>query len=303
MNNGTGGTTSRLGLGTVQFGQDYGISNTSGQTTREEARVVLDLAGRAGVPLLDTAAHYGASETVLGGLLPTLEHAFRIVTKVPSLAQFSGQAKVDAFVSSVEQSFLRLGVPRLHGLLLHDAGDLMGEEARDILSYTSELKQHGSLARFGISAYVEADVDAVLEQTPIELLQVPLNVFDQRLVHSGALSRFSALGLEVHIRSAFLQGVVFMQPESLPAHLIPLAPQLRSFHAACDEAGISPACGALGYVLTQPSVAAVLMGVNTSSQLQELLQCAAQAEQLALPWASFAANDTTSIDPRRWPQR
>ena len=46
----------RLGIGTVQFGQPYGVSNRRGQVPPAEARAILARAAQAGIGLLDTAA-------------------------------------------------------------------------------------------------------------------------------------------------------------------------------------------------------------------------------------------------------
>ena len=72
----------KLGLGTVQFGMNYGMSNLRGRTPPAEVDHILRLAADNGVQVLDTAAVYGDSEVVLGKLLAP-DHDFRIVTKIP----------------------------------------------------------------------------------------------------------------------------------------------------------------------------------------------------------------------------
>ena len=44
----------KLGLGTVQFGQAYGITNARGVTPQAEAHAVIRRAAEAGVMVLDT---------------------------------------------------------------------------------------------------------------------------------------------------------------------------------------------------------------------------------------------------------
>jgi aryl-alcohol dehydrogenase-like predicted oxidoreductase len=58
----------KIGLGTVQFGQAYGVSNTHGQVSPDEAARILSRAAQAGAMVLDTAANYGAAEAVLAEL-------------------------------------------------------------------------------------------------------------------------------------------------------------------------------------------------------------------------------------------
>ena len=70
----------RLGLGTVQFGLDYGVSNKNGRTPLREAEEIISLADDVGVRVIDTAALYGDAEKILGRVLPT-DHHFDIITK------------------------------------------------------------------------------------------------------------------------------------------------------------------------------------------------------------------------------
>ena len=56
---------SKIALGTVQFGLNYGISNTNGQVPPEEIARILDYCKLNGIDTLDTAQGYGESEKVL----------------------------------------------------------------------------------------------------------------------------------------------------------------------------------------------------------------------------------------------
>ena len=56
---------SKLALGTVQFGIDYGINSGVKVETDEVSRII-NYARNNGINLLDTAQLYGSSEKVLG---------------------------------------------------------------------------------------------------------------------------------------------------------------------------------------------------------------------------------------------
>src|SRR5579863_5278613 len=110
------GVLGRLGIGTVQFGQAYGVSNTNGQVARADVKLILELAARSGIGLLDTAVNYGEAESVLGGndLKP-----FRIVSKTLGV-----QHGVHAVIARVRRSVRILGAVDM--LLVHAAKDLLG---------------------------------------------------------------------------------------------------------------------------------------------------------------------------------
>ena len=73
---------SRLALGTVQFGLDYGVSNQTGKVDLDEAKAILTACEKLGIRSLDTATEYGDSEKILGEIgIPN----FSITTKLPNL--------------------------------------------------------------------------------------------------------------------------------------------------------------------------------------------------------------------------
>src|ERR1700744_897411 len=107
----------KLGLGTVQFGQAYGVSNTRGQVSTEEAAAILDRAAKAGIRLLDTAANYGEAESVLTALDTS---PFRVVTKTISLTP-----GLDRVITRARQAAQSL---KADTLLVHAANDLQGKD-------------------------------------------------------------------------------------------------------------------------------------------------------------------------------
>src|SRR5690349_5229371 len=107
----------KLGLGTVQFGQPYGISNTHGQVSPMEAAAILASASNAGIHLLDTAANYGEAETVLAKLDTT---AFRIISKTIGLKH-----GLDQVIARARHSAVTL---KADTLLVHAAADLRGAD-------------------------------------------------------------------------------------------------------------------------------------------------------------------------------
>lgn len=74
------GHGAKLGLGTVQWGCQYGISNQTGKTSLEEVGLILERARVNDVATIDTAALYGDAESALGTYSLS---AFNVVTKTP----------------------------------------------------------------------------------------------------------------------------------------------------------------------------------------------------------------------------
>jgi spore coat polysaccharide biosynthesis protein SpsF (cytidylyltransferase family)/aryl-alcohol dehydrogenase-like predicted oxidoreductase len=277
----------RLGIGTVQFGQAYGISNRRGQVPAEEARAILARAARAGVGLLDTAANYGRAEEVLSGLDTS---AFRIVSKTISVSQ-----GVAAVVARARQSVASLG--RVDLLLVHAARDLLGSEGEALWQALRELKEQGTVGGIGISAYVADDPAALAERFRPDAMQVPFSLLDQRLLHDGSLARLKALNVEVHARSLFLQGLLFL--ETPPEKLAHAAPLLGAVRARIAAAGSTPLAAALGFVLSRPEVDVAVIGVMALRQLEEILAALA-APLPELDWAACALDNARVLTPSLW---
>ncbi|MBI3096128.1 MAG: aldo/keto reductase [Rhodocyclales bacterium] len=289
----------KLGLGTVQFGLDYGVSNRAGRTPEAETGRILRLAADSGIRVLDTAAGYGKSEEVLGRTLPA-EHPFHIVTKTPALrAGEDGREFVDRVRASIRLSLSRLSQEKLYGVMVHRAEDLLSIQGDRLMKTLLEFRQMGVVEKVGVSVYSGEQIDAILARHPVELVQLPVSVLDQRLIGSGHVAKLKRAGIEIHARSAFLQGLLFMSPDELPAYFSPIRDHLAEYRACIESLGLTPLQAALGPVLAQPELDHVILGVNIVGQLQEIL--AAQAVQVdAGSLARFALTDSAMLDPSRW---
>lgn len=291
----------KLALGTVQFGLRYGVANTTGQPAEAEVAAILRHAVGAGVEVLDTACLYGDSEAVLGRCLPA-DHDFKIVTKTPKFAGIDGATAATALKAAFIESCQRLRLPRLYGLLAHDANDLLGTEGDAIWRAMQELQAEKRVLRIGASVYNGSQIDALLQRYPIDLVQLPLSVLDQRLIQSGHLDRLAERKIEVHVRSAFLQGALLMSPDSLPPHLAGLRPCLEQISARAAGLGINPLQAALRFVSGLKQVAAVVCGVDSVAQFDQLAG-ALESPELALSAedaAACACSDTQMLDPSQW---
>jgi len=301
----------KVGLGTAQLGLDYGVANRTGRVGDAELGRILAVARERGVGVIDTAAAYGDAEERLGQALGST-HPFQIVTKLPARPDGAGPGSVAAWVGEiVRRSLTRLRAGHVHGILVHAVADLLGQTGPETWHKLEELREAGLVSRIGASVYDAAQLDALLAAYPLQLVQVPVSVLDQRLVRSGYLDRLHRAGIEVHARSAFLQGLLVMDPGNLRDPRFAEAREtVRAFQAAARAAGRSPAEAATTFVVGLDAVDAAIFGVETAAQLEEILASAMPLADLSgapkgLPagWhAPFALNDPEVLDPSRWPR-
>lgn len=273
----------KLGLGSVQFGVAYGISNTSGQTPAEEVSSILELAQQHGVSLIDTASGYGNAEAVLG--MNNLD-AFQVVSKfLPPNSEISIEVQL-------QQSLQRLQLPQLYGYLAHRPEDVLQhpEQWKTLL----KLRAEGFVQKIGFSLNTPDNLAALLAAGMVpDLIQVPYNFVDRRF--ENAMQSLHQQGCEIHTRSAFWQGLFFRQPEGLPHFFEPIKPILTDLQQLPNL----PAA-LLQFVAQQSFIDRVIIGVENQLQLLQNIQNLQQPE-VALPKATCAISDEILM-PANWPK-
>jgi aryl-alcohol dehydrogenase-like predicted oxidoreductase len=286
---------SKLSLGTVQFGLDYGIANEAGQVSLVEAQCILCLAKENEIDVLDTAIAYGTSEEVLGKVGVD---GFRVVTKLPTLPE--DQNNVASWVTQqVRESLTRLRQKKLYGLLLHRSEDLSGSKGGQLIQALADLKDAGVVQKVGVSIYSPDELEVVCNKIKIDLVQAPLNIVDRRLQFSGWLDRLKDDGVEVHTRSAFLQGLLLMERSKIPQKFSRWSSLWDQWREKWKVLGVSPLAASLAYPLSLEQVDQVIVGVDSAAQLLEILQVAKNVNEG--PDTSFMrSTDLDLINPSNW---
>jgi len=277
----------RLGLGTVQFGLPYGISNRRGQVPLSEVQEILSCARKGGVSTLDTAANYGDAEEALARADVA---SFRIVSKTIGIKN-----GIDAVVARARQSVRMLG--HVDMLLVHAVQDLLSPDGEALWSALRNLRDEGVVGGIGISAYVADNPGELAVRFRPDAMQIPFSVLDQRLLQDGTLGRLKDLGVEIHARSVFLQGLLFL--EDLPEPLRHASQALKAVRAHLAERGAAPLSAALAFVLAQPQVDVAIAGVTSVQEMQELLE-AASVPAPDIDWTACALEDERILTPSLW---
>jgi len=290
----------KLGLGTVQFGLNYGISNATGQIPPSEANRIINCALDAGIDLLDTAPVYGDSEQVLGTLLPKNCRA-KLITKTPQFRSPTiTENDVDALVKSALESLRKLGVRSIYGLMTHWVDDLFAVGGTRLFEAMLDLKARGLVEKLGVSVYSFDQIQRVLERFDIDLIQLPLNVLDQRLLTSGALTALKRKGIEIHSRSAFLQGLLLMDTARLTPYFDDIRSELIRYQHWLRSNQLTPTEGALAFIRTVSEIDYVMIGVTSVTELKELLLAWDKQSPAELDFSSFACTQEHIVNPMMW---
>jgi aryl-alcohol dehydrogenase-like predicted oxidoreductase len=278
---------SKIALGTVQFGLDYGVSNLSGQVAIDEVRNILTFAENNEIDLLDTAPGYGNSEQVLGrcGI-----NNYQVITKTISL-----ENDVDKVIDGFYRSLKNLGRKQVKGLLVHDIGNIKNKQFDVLFSKLNELKLKGMIKKIGFSTYTPEQVNFLLENFDFDLIQVPFNVFDTRLIQGGQLQALKRKGVEIHARSVFLQGVL-LDFDNLSDYFSTWNKQFAEYQVTVKGSGLSLIEYALNFALSAKEIDKVLVGVNNTNQLKEIIQ----SVKIETKLNAYSINDINLLNPSLW---
>ena len=288
--------TERLVIGTAAFGLPYGATNARGQIPERVAGEVLERASALGIDTIDTAPAYSAAEALLGRLPQA--RRFAVVTKFNLPGETKSLDPAAAVVAGLTRSLRDLDRRKVDALLLHRGSDLFGPHGDDLLRGLRQAKTNGLADRVGVSIYDGDETDAVLSRFRPDIVQLPLSVVDYRLITGGHLERLADLGVEVHARSAFLQGLL-LAPERRPEWAAD-CPHLLRFDDKCAASGLTPLQICLGFLLARPEVQKIVVGATSVGELDAIVEAAGDPAT-GWNWPSFALMNTPLLDPRRWP--
>lgn len=294
--------SSKLVIGTVQFGIPYGISNILGQTQVEEAEKILAYAYEQGVRMMDTAASYGDAEKIIGDVICSgaVGNDWQIVTKTPHFKTDSiGQEQIDELEDRFNTSCETLRCGNLYGLMIHACEDLFLPGGEKLFAGMQRLKEQGLVKKVGVSLYNSDQIDRLLNNYSVDLVQLPINILDQRLLENGRLSMLKERGVEIHARSIFLQGLLLMDPERVSPWFDPIRETLKKFHKHAKDRSISSLQLALGFVQGISEIDQVLVGVNTETQLHEIIT-ASEMSVNQKDYQELSINNPDFINPSNW---
>jgi len=285
----------RLALGTVQFGLPYGVANQGGQVSRNEAAAMLDRAWAAGIDTLDTAVAYGESEQRLGEMGVA---KWRVVSKLPAALQEPCEDVAGWAQRSVISSLERLKINRLHGLLVHRSQQLLGRQGAALQKALDALKSQSMVEKIGVSIYAPEELDMMWPNFQPDLVQAPFSVVDRRLLASGWLSRLYQTGVEVHVRSVFLQGLLLMDPARRPTTFDRWRGLWQRWEEWLLDQSLTPLQACLGFAGSMPEISRIVVGVDSLRQLNEILFASKHSN--VLPPPELSCNDCDLVDPSRW---
>lgn len=300
-----------LVLGTAQIAAPYGSAVTVNPPARAEAIVMLRKAIGSGASGIDTARAYPGSEPAIGKALKA-GYAGRcdIITKLAPLDDLPADAGAKMAADAAEISLLRslnaLGGECRPDVLLHRAAHLKQWDSA-VWKRLQALQSEGLTGRIGVSVQSPQELEQALATPSVSLVQMPCNLLDWRWRQAGLIERLEqANDLTVHVRSVLLQGTLARPAAEWPM-IEGFNPQdiidfLKRQTENLERQSIADLC--IAWMRAQPWVGALVIGAETSEQLDDTLNLFARPP-LELAQATTLTKEAPLVpeqllDPAKW---
>ena len=294
-----------LVLGTAQLGLDYGIANKEGRPSEKEAFGIMKYAAENGINYFDTAYSYGNSETTIGKFLNTYEaykNKINIITKMPSLKKEKLNEK--NINNRFFESLNRVGQKSIYCYMVHDFNDIRNN-CDEIGKVFLKLKENNYIKKIGVSIYDKSQIKFLLKNFDFDLIQIPINIFDQRLLMDDILVDLKKRDIEIYARSVFLQGLIFLDRNNLPSKFKSIKKQFEKLNEISLKYNLSKEEIALLFVNTINEIDKIVIGVEKISQLRRNVKILSKSESFnekktLINFEDFFIEDTNITEPRKW---
>lgn len=298
--------STELCLGTAQFGLDYGITNDIGQIDKVQVKKIIEFALSNGVKFIDTAQDYGNAEATIGALLPK-NHNINIISKFkPNSKKVWNTDEINIWESALEKSLEKLRIKKLYGLLLHDPSLFKHPSSKILKDWLLSIKKRNFVDYIGVSIYSKSDLSFDLKN--IDIIQLPLSIYDQRLLNDGTIKKLSDQGISVFSSSSFLQGLILQSSKKWPKFI---SNEFKMHHSCLEQKVIAKKqdllYASMGFLSDISFLKGVLIGVTSQ---RELIKITDTWEKLnttksdsGYQSSEFSWKNTKEIDPRNWPNK
>lgn len=279
-------------LGTVQFGLNYGLTNKDGKVSVEEVYKILDCARANGIMTLDTASAYGDAEKILGSYKHIND--FRVITKGVNTSNLNDLR------NSIQNSLSNLHAKSLYAYLVHKFEDIRYN--KDLIENLNTIKSEGFLEKIGVSLYNPEELEYILnEKIKLDIVQIPLNIFDQRFLSKNLLVEAKKYGIEIHIRSIYLQGLLLQPLEKLDLYFKPYFDLFEKYDIFLQSQKITRIQAVCNFNNNLDHIDSIIFGVCSQNQLKEFINDYKEMLlQEKLNFTQFSSNMKDVIDPLTW---
>ena len=294
---------SKLCLGTAQFGLNYGITNKYRKIQNKEIKLILEKAIKENINYFDTANLYGDSEKIIGNNLKGKD--FKISTKFTSKVKKTfTEEDINFLETEFQRSLSNLNKDFIETYLIHNPNDLKKNNNHLLINWLKSLKDRGLIKKIGISIYEKCDLKDI-DIKDIQIVQMPLSVYDQRLLENNFIYNLLEKDISIHLRSIFLQGLLLQESNNWPSSINQLfLEHHKNYENEIFKENLTLLDSAILFIKSLDFAELIIFGVTNISELNSILLSWNSKKILKnLDYEKYKWNYPKDIDPREWPKR
>jgi aryl-alcohol dehydrogenase-like predicted oxidoreductase len=273
----------KVQLGTAQFGNVYGLTNSRSPLSKEECWSILDAALDYGVCEVDTSPDYGHSLSILS------EYVGGPLT-ITSKVRVKGLSKHEILRNITRQWHEVGSFHNLSTVLVHDFSSLNPIEVETILS----IQEDELPCRLGFSIYDDWELAVLAKRSKCIPIQIPISILNQTLLKK--LENCKKNGFEFIARSIFLQGVLDWSNQKNTFKEHPDVLKVRNLGVSLN---LNPIELAINFA-KQLDVSSILVGFASQYQLKEFIDIWRDPSIEQIDFSEYGSEDLSLIDPRLW---
>ena len=282
----------KLAIGTANFNTKYGINNKKKFLSKKSIKNIFKILQKEKILYLDTAKSYKNTEKSIGNLK---NKKIKIITKIKKINTKNN--KYEFIKKEVSQSISDLKIKKLYGLLIHNPRELRKDKGYEIYKSLKKLKKEGMVKKIGYSINSPKDLNFFYTKYKPDLIQTPINVFDQRIVESGWLKKMKKDNVEIHARSIFLQGLLLKKNIKLIKKFNKFSNSFNKWNIWLKKNNLSKLNGCLNYIFSIKEINKVIVGVDSVKHLKDILKF---RKKNYLNFSFLKSNEANLITPSRW---
>jgi len=280
----------KLILGTANFDVKYGVKNRFRKLKKTEIKKIILCLKKKKINSIDTSQNYNNTEKMLGDL--NIKN-FKIITKLAF-----NQNKKETFKDKFFISTKNLNNNFIHTVLFHNPKDLLGKKGKEIFNELVLLKKKGFIKKIGVSVYKKEELKKILDKYKLDIVQIPLNVFNQSFISINFLRYMKRKKIEIHARSIFLQGLLLMKEKKIPKNFKEQKYLFKRWNAWLKKNNITKLEACLNFITKIKDIKKIIVGVDSLKQLKEILNF--KKSKKKLNFSQLSSNSSKLTNPNKW---
>ena len=277
----------RIVIGSANFTQKYGADPI--KLNYKENRKILNLAKNNGIYEIDTAKTYLKNKDVF----LNIDKKFKFSTKIIPDSKW---VSLEFCQKQLEDHFKSFNGNKIETLLFHDIKILLTKKGEKIFKNLEVLKKKKYFKKIGLSIYDIDCLNYINSNYNFDVVQCPYNILDKRILTTGWYDKLKNQGIEIHIRSIFLQGLLVNKSVYKKNYFKKWQNFFINWFQNLENNNVSPIDYCLSDLLNY-DFNKIIIGINNSKNLKEIINFKTIDKNKMI---NFNIIDTRLIDPRNW---